>query len=63
MEWQIIVALALAVPIILLPVAFVWFLNMGGVLAALKEARARRAVSEQGRQVAAEAKQHIAVDR
>jgi len=42
MEWQIIVALALAVPIILLPVAFVWFLNMGGILAALRETRARR---------------------
>jgi hypothetical protein len=43
MEWQIVVALIVAIPIILLPVAFVWYLNMGGIYAAIKEARARRA--------------------
>ena len=42
MEWQIIVALVVAIPIILFPVAFVWFLNIGGIYAAIKEARARR---------------------
>lgn len=43
MEWQIVVALLVAVPIILFPVALVWFLNIGGVYAAVKEALARRA--------------------
>ena len=43
MEWQIVVALIIAIPIILIPVVFVWFLNFGGILAALKEARSRRA--------------------
>lgn len=43
MEWQIIVALIIAIPIILIPVVFVWFLNFGGIYAALKEARARKA--------------------
>ena len=42
MEWQIIVALLIAIPIILFPVAFVWYLNIGGIYAAVKEARARR---------------------
>ncbi len=56
MEWQIIVALVLAVPIILLPVAFVWYLNMGGIYTAIKEARERRAVREKGKQVPVEAK-------
>jgi len=42
MEWQIIAALALAIPIILLPVLFVWFLNIGGVYAVMKRAQARR---------------------
>ena len=42
MDWQIVVALVIAIPIILFPVAFVWFLNVGGIYAAVKEARARR---------------------
>jgi hypothetical protein len=42
MEWQIIVALVVAIPIILFPVAFVWYLNIGGIFTAIKEARARR---------------------
>jgi len=33
MEWQIVVALVIAIPIILFPVVFVWYLNVG------KEAR------------------------
>lgn len=60
MEWQIIVALVLAIPILLIPVVFVWYLNVGGIYAAIKE---RRAVREKEKKVAAEAKQHIAVDR
>jgi len=43
MEWEFIVALVVAVPIILLPVAFIWYLNIGGVLAAMREARLKRA--------------------
>jgi len=43
MEWQIIVALAVIIPVILIPVVFVWFLNIGGILTSLKRARSRRA--------------------
>ena len=42
MEWQIVVALVIAIPIILFPLVFVWYLNIGGIYAAIKEARARR---------------------
>ena len=56
MEWQIILALVLAIPIILVPVAFVWYLNIGGIVAAVEEARERRAVREKGKMVAVEAK-------
>ncbi len=63
MEWQIIVALVIAIPIILFPVAFVWYLNIGGIYAAIKEARARRVAREKGKKVPAEAKQSIATDR
>lgn len=43
MEWQIIVALVIAIPVILFPVAFIWFINFGGIYMAIKEARAKRA--------------------
>jgi hypothetical protein len=42
MEWQIIVALVIAIPIILFPVALIWYINVGGIYLAIKEARARR---------------------
>ena len=48
MEWQIIVALVLAIPIILFPAAFVWYLNAGGLFTAIKEARARRVAQKKG---------------
>jgi len=48
MQWEFMVALMIAIPIILFPVAFVWYLNIGGIYAAIKEARARRAVREKG---------------
>lgn len=46
MEWPIIVILVLAVPIIILPVALVWYLNIAGIYAAAKEARKRKPATE-----------------
>ena len=46
MQWQIIIALVIAVPIILLPVMFVWFINISGIYASIKEVRARRAATK-----------------
>jgi hypothetical protein len=63
MEWQIIVALAIVIPVVLIPVLFVWYLNIGGIYAAIKEARARRVVTEKKGKVAAEAKQRVAADK
>ena len=40
MEIQLIIALAIAIPVILFPAAFVWFLNITGLLQVMKEARA-----------------------
>lgn len=42
MEGQVIAALAIAIPVVIFPVAFVWYLNLGGILQAVKEARAHR---------------------
>jgi hypothetical protein len=36
MEWTIVVALVIAVPIVLIPVAFVWYLNIGGIAWAVR---------------------------
>ncbi len=54
MEWEFIVALVVAIPIILLPVAFVWYLNLGGIYAAFREARRKRVAKEHGTAAVAE---------
>jgi len=56
MQWEFVVALVIAIPIVLFPVAFVWYLNIGGIYAAIKEARARRALREKGVRAAVKAK-------
>ena len=41
MEIQLIIALAIAIPVILFPAAFIWFINISGILTVWKESRAR----------------------
>ena len=52
MEWQVILALVLGVPIILSPAAYVWYLNIGGIYAAIREKKATREVVVKGHAVA-----------
>ena len=56
MEWEFIIALMIAIPIILFPAAFVWFLNIGGIYEAIKESRAKRAAHSKHVAKAAKAK-------
>ena len=42
MEWYIILALVLGIPIVLFPVAFVWYLNISGIYQVIRDARARQ---------------------
>ena len=42
MQIQLIVALVIAIPVILFPAAFVWYLNIGGVFHAVREARMKK---------------------
>ena len=51
MAWQIILAIVLGIPMIVLPIAFVWYMNVSGLYQVLRDARAR-----QKRQVAREEK-------
>lgn len=41
-----IIALVLAVPVMLIPAALVWYINIGGVMLALKEAKAKQVAGE-----------------
>jgi len=45
MEWPIILALVLVIPIMLIPVAYIWYLNFGGLIAIL-ERRKRSAAAK-----------------
>ena len=47
MQWELIVALVLAIPVILFPVAYVWYLNIGGVVHAVREARQAKATQKE----------------
>ena len=42
MTWQILVAMFIVIPVILLPVALVWYLNSGRIFTAIREMRERR---------------------
>ena len=59
MEWQIIVALVVTIPILLIPVVFIWYLNIGGIYAAIREARERRAAQEKKAQSATLVERHV----
>jgi len=50
MEWQVILALVLAIPVMLIPLALIWYINVGGIYVAIKEARERRAAREKSEQ-------------
>jgi len=54
MEWQFIVALVVAIPVILFPVAFLWYLNVGGLYTAVQEARKRKAARREKRKAMVE---------
>jgi hypothetical protein len=42
MNWQIFIAMIVAIPIILLPVAFLWYINIGGIFDTVKAKRSAR---------------------
>jgi len=51
MQWEFVAGLALAIPIILFPAAFIWYLNVGGIYAAIREALERVAREKEVREV------------
>ena len=51
MQWELVIALVIAIPIILFPAAFVWYLNIGGLYAAIRETMRRRAIAPRRRAI------------
>jgi hypothetical protein len=49
MNWQIFIAMIVAIPVILLPVAFLWYLNIGGIYDSVKAKRAARLKNQQSK--------------
>jgi hypothetical protein len=58
MTWQVMLALVIVIPVILIPVFFVWYLNLGGIYAAIKE---RQSAHKQSKKGTVEAGQHVPV--
>lgn len=42
MEWWVILVILLAIPVILSPVAFIWYLNVSGLYTVIRESQKRR---------------------
>jgi hypothetical protein len=51
MEWQVILALVLAITIVLFPVIFIWYLNIAGMYAAIRERGRIRILGVSGRTI------------
>jgi hypothetical protein len=51
LEWQVILALVLAITIIMFPAIFIWYLNIAGVYAAIRERRRIRIPGITGRTI------------
>ena len=56
MEWQVILALVIVIPIILIPVAFIWYLNVSGIYTVIRETRKRSIAREKSVRAVVEAK-------
>lgn len=46
MEVQTIIALVVAIPIILFPAAFIWYMNVGGMAKTAQKVRAKKATEK-----------------
>ena len=50
MQWELVVILVIAIPVILFPAAYVWYINIGGLVLLVKEAREKRATRKKAKQ-------------
>ena len=59
MEWYIVLAIILCIPIVLLPVAFIWYINISGIYTVIRETIRRRAIRRRREKEARLAKEVI----
>ena len=66
MHWAIVVALVIAIPIIVFPVVFIWYLNIKGIHETIRETRKQREIrkaelrrEDRGRRLAGTGWQYI----
>ncbi|MCJ7522275.1 MAG: hypothetical protein MUP21_08695 [Dehalococcoidia bacterium] len=57
MEWWLVLALVLGIPLVLLPVALVWYLNISGIYQVIRATRARQKKRDKALKEAARAVQ------
>lgn len=60
MAWQIALGVILGIPLVLLPIAFVWYLNVSGLYQVIRDARRRQKKAAHTEKVAAVPKKQIA---
>ena len=46
MQWQIVIALAIAIPIIIFPVVFIWYLNIKGIQESIRRAHEQKQIRQ-----------------
>ena len=46
MQWQIVLALAIAIPIIIFPAVFIWYMNIKGLRESIRKAREQQQIRE-----------------
>jgi hypothetical protein len=59
MTWQFIIVLVLAIPVILFPIALIWFLDIDGIVRWVKRSRKRRELQSEDLDVVAPVEQQI----
>ena len=57
MQWELVIALVIAIPIILFPAAFVWYLNVSGIYIVIRETRKRQIARKKKMRAVVEVKQ------
>ena len=59
MEWWTILLIVLIVPVILFPVALIWYINISGIYTVIRETQKRRAARKKRAREASLAKQTV----
>lgn len=54
MQWEFVLVLVITIPIILFPVALIWYFNIGGIYEAVRRSRSRQSELKERKKVGIE---------